>query len=559
MKISLLEMLNSAALPAIDPERRRKALSDLEGPLEPMFYAKQPTSILVCDGLPAMGVKPKKVSLAEFCAQRKFSWTGAPLIHQKRRQHLLEQPTQVCLETHSLQHWFHGFDDYVVVDLDCNHSKSLTAESKQGLNIKVGEGVFYYSRQNKPLNAGVCVGNYEGVLRSRAEGNEFHPYGFVAAQDDEPTNLFARFYGTGFYHADSHGDYTRFIQHAPTEAELEEIKMPDHLKILACTANLVPNCGINTPIPTMSFVTRRVIGLNGQREQFFYSYEKYWADMELRNPGSGVYALFDIDGEIIGTVDAKKQFTPNENYRWEGKKPALRCDSGADQGAIDQLQKSTAVNKDCRPIFLENIRFIVNFHANRKKTDGSNFYSKDECNYIKKMQRICENSDPEFVLYKIDDVREALSKKNMLLALSLELCAHMNYYQMNRNLIAAQPKKPVQKTFVEEIGKRTKSAEPIDQQAMTAVWKSLKQATGEGRWSVDKQQNLCLVGDMDKLESISQYLAKKSVKCLIEPFPQPPTFCLRVPATQLINKVLESMQSVTSPSVEKTFENKGMN
>ena len=555
MAMSLLEMFNKEAHPAMDQERLQKALADKEGPLEPLFSPSNPPAFLCVMGCPAFGAKPKKVPLAEFCRKRNFSWTSVPWIHQKRRQRMLEQPSEVFFQTYSLQRWFHGFDDYVIVNLDPNHSESSTAESKQGLNIKVGEGVFYYSPQNQPLNAGVCVGTYAGVIRSRAEDNGFYAYGFDTGHDDDPSNLFARFYGTGFYHAESHGDYTRLIQHAPLEVELDEINMPSQLKILAVTANLLTNTGITTPVPTLSLVTRRKVE---PWEQLLYSYGSYWADMERRNPGSGSYALFDIDGEIIGTVDAKKQFTLNENYRWEGKKPATRCDAGADERAMNLLEESTAVNKDYRSIFLANIRFIVNFHADRKKADRKNFYSKDECTYIKKMQKICENSDPEFVLNKIDDVREALLKRDMLLAMSLELCGHMNYYQLNRKLIAAQPKRLVQKTFVEEIGKQTMSVEPIAQQTMTAVWKSLKKATGENGWSVDQQQNLCLVGAIEKLESISQYLAKESVKCLIEPFPNPPTFCLRVPATPLIKKVLEPMQSVAPPSVQKTAEIKGM-
>lgn len=91
MKMSLLEQLLSqqpaqqnpiptetVVIEAFDSVRRRKALTDLEGPLEPLFYAKHPTTLLVADMPPALGGKPRKVPLAEYCKEEKFTWVGTP-------------------------------------------------------------------------------------------------------------------------------------------------------------------------------------------------------------------------------------------------------------------------------------------------------------------------------------------------------------------------------------------------------------------------------------------------------------------------------------------------
>jgi hypothetical protein len=598
MKMSLLEQLlsqqstqqnpiaaDSIVIESFDPVRRRKALTDLEGPLEPLFYAKHPTTLLVADMPPALGGQPRKVPLAEYCKEEKFTWVGTPLIHQKRRHKLFEIPTQTCVETHALQYWFHGKNDLLIANLDVNHSETsgashetlehivkisdlkVNASAADGSTVenyaaaagvvlpskvKVGKGVFYYPASKSPLKIGTCVGLYSGVIQSSAENAKFYPYGFRAGQDQDPSNLFAQNYATGFFDAQEYGDYTRFFQHAPTEAELAQIRMPNHLKALVATANLLPTCGIHTPIPTITFITRRNIEPN---EQLLYSYGDYWKDMHKSNSG-GSYALFDLVGEIIGTVDINNKFTVNKMYQHDGKKPAPRCDSRADLIAPNQLQANTAINNDYREIFLENIRFIVNFHANRKTPAGTNFYSKAELAFIARMQDLCKSNDPEHVLYKMDDIREDISKKSQaknLLALSLELCGHMMYYQCQRGLVASAQK--------QLMASQHKPAQPLhvaklDQPVINAIYRSLKAATGNNKWQIDSQQNFCLVASKDSLEPIRKHLTEQGLQPVVAPFPNTEDYCLRVKAAHLNNKELKPIQSSAISSVQQAMVKK---
>lgn len=508
-------------------ERRRKACLDLEGPLEPVFYAKHPKSLLVAKKPPALGGIPREIPLDSFCKQEKIIWAGAPRIHQKRRDTLFGQPCQVMLETHTLQSWAQGSDNLLIADMGDVGDTSI------------GKGVFYVPKNNKSLPAGVCVGVYTGAMSSRAADDHFYPYGFNGGQDKDPSNIFYQHYSTAFFDAQKYRNTTSFFQHGPSEEDLAKINMPAELKSLVATANIIPICGVCTPIPVNCFITVRATLPN---EALLFNYGEYWTDMQSRNNGSGSFALFDIQGDIIGTVDLDNQFTLNPAYKPGGKPPAPRCNAESYKIAMDLLERSTRVDREHVTLFLENLRFITNFHAERKKSDGKPFYSKKELEYIERMKKICKQNDAEKVLYRVDDIREEINKPELptLLPLSLELHIQMSYYMRQRDAMASASRQ------------KTHFVSKLDQEAIKLIYKSLKQSTGNKPWQIDKDQNFCLVGTLDELQPVKKHLDKHSLQPTLEVF-EAKNYCLRVKASSLLHKTLDIM----APPKEALIANNG--
>ncbi len=506
----------------------RSTNADLEGPLEPIFYAKPTETLLIADKPPALGGLVKSISVKDFCEQEKIQWSDAPLIHQKRRQNLFKNVAAVSLEVHSFQTWNQGAKHFVIADMSTNQEPQYKS---------VGKGAFYYSKDKKPLAAGVCVGNYSGVIVSQGDG-KFNPYGFLAGKDKTQVNTFWQLYGRALYDAQSVYNNTTYFQHALLEEDIEKVSMPAHLKKLVLTANLVPNQGVNSPVPTVSFISRREIQ---DGEPLCYPFGKYWTDMAESKAGDGSFALFDLDGDIIGMVDLQNRFTLNPRYNPEGKRPAPRCDAGDNERVCNILEAVTKVNRDCAVIFLNNIRFIANFHLNRKKSNGKSYYEKNDLAVIKKIQTMGSHDDPNQVFEQLEAFKNKLKVSHKHLEpLILELSIQLNFYKGHRQLLESKQKDT---SVATQTIPQQPTAARVDEPTIKVLYSVLKQNTTEKGWKMDTKQNFWIEGDEALLRQIRAHLEKLSVTSTLQKAANSEIFRLKLPASSLLNKPLTPMNT----------------
>ncbi len=507
---------------------QRSTNTDLEGPLEPVFYAKPLESLLIADKPPALGGIIKSISVKDFCEQQNIQWSNAPLVHQKRRQKLFQQVAAVALEVHTFQTWNKGAHHFVIADMSTNQAPQYKS---------VGKGAFYYSKDKSPLAAGVCVGNYSGVIVSQGDG-KFYPNGFLAGKDTTQMNTFWQLYGRALYDAQKIQNITTFFQHALLEEDLEKINMPEYLKKLVLTANLVPNGGVNSPIPTVSFISRREIQ---DGEPLCYPYGNYWKDMAEIKAGDGSFALFDLDGDIIGMVDLRNQFTLNPHYNPEGKRPAPRCDAGANDKVCAVLQESTRVNPDCAVIFLNNIRFIADFHLNRKKSNAENYYDKNDIAVIKKIQTLGSHDDSNQVFELIEAFIKKLKVSHKHLeSLILELAIQLNFYKGHRQLLETKHK--AESVATQNIPHQPTAAQ-LDEPTIKVLYSVLKQNTTEKGWKMDTKQHFWIEGDEVLLRQIRAHLDSFSVTSTLQKATNSQHFRLKLHASTLLNKHLTPMNA----------------
>lgn len=507
---------------------QRSTNADLKGPLEPVFYAKPTERLLIADKPPALGGVVKSISVKDFCEQDNIQWSDAPLIHQKRRQNLFQKVAAVSLEVHTFQTWNHGANHFVIADMSANQDSQYKS---------VGKGAFYHSKKKKPLPAGVCVGNYSGVIVSQGDG-KFYPNGFLAGRDKSQTNTFWQLYGRAIYDAQNVQNITTLFQHAPLEEDLEKIEMPEHLKKLVLTANLVPNGGVNSPVPTVSFISRRDIQ---DGEPLCYPYGNYWKDMDESKAGDGSFALFDIDGDIIGTVNLQNRFTVNPKYNPQGKRPTPRCNSEANDKVCYFVKESTKVNQDCAIIFINNTRFIANFHLNRKKLDGKSYYEKNDLAVIMKIQTICSHYNPNQVFEELEAFKNKLKVSHKHLEpLILELSIQLNFYKGHRQLLESNQKTTLAATHTIP---QQPTAARLDELTMKVLYSVLKQNTIEKGWKMDTQQNFWIEGDEALLRQIRAHLESFSVTSSLQKAANSQQFRLKLHASSLLNKPLTPMNT----------------
>lgn len=514
---------------AILPKRLQNNCADLEGPLEPVFYAKSQESLLISDKPPMLGGIVKSIPTIQFCSQEKIQWSEAPLLHRKRRENLFHNVARVNLEVHALQTWFQGANHFVIANMSANQNENFRS---------IGNGAFYFSKDKTPIPAGVCFANYTGIIISQGDG-KFYANGFLAGKQINEMNTFCQFYGNALYDAQSVRNTTTYFQHAPLEEELEGIKMPQNLKKLVLTANLVPNLGVNSPIPTISFISRREIQ---HGEPLCFPYGNYWKDMATNKQGDGSYALFDLDGDIIGTVNLKNQFTPNPKYNPEGKKPAPRCNAMANDKVCDLLASNTKINKDCAAIFQANIRFIINLYLNRKNTEDRDFYEKNDLLILKRIRTICLQDVPQKVSEELEPFLKKLEISHPHLnSVRLELFIQLKFYQHHHRLL--DPKSSTASVATAPLPQNP-TIGLLDEPTIKVLYAELKLKTIATGWKMDTHQNFWIEGDEAQLRQIRAHLSEQSVNSIFQKTADGKQFRLKLPASNLLNKHLLPMKTV---------------
>jgi len=149
------------------------------------------------------------------------------------------------------------------------------------------------------------------------------------------------------------------------------------------------------------------------------------------------------------------------------------------------------------------------------------------------------------LIHKIDDIREELSKFNLLLSLSSELNGFMLYYQQYRNSIKRESELSKSKP---KVSLKQPAFAQLDKPTNNAIYQSLKTATNNTTWKIDGEQNFCLVGKKNTLQNFETYFRKQSIDCTLTPFNKTQDFCLRVAAARLQNKQLKQLSTAALAS-----------
>lgn len=362
----------------------------------PLFYAANPATILYGK----LGEEPAAVKLEDFEKQGGFIWSNSPVTGSRARDRLFKNlniPRSLITLTNEIL--CNPFNDFAIFEI----------------NETANKGVFYWPTKNHVrdvLTKGRSLCVYSGSLGTAAVDNAFFEYGFLI---DDPGIQNSAFTDAGFGSPFINGQQFRNIgplmNHAPSEKKLDQIAyLPEELKKYVVTANISFSPTLQLGIPGLLARTLRDIH---PKEQLVFDYGEY---------GKKAYQLFDITGQIIGTVNSENQFEVNPDYI-PCDKLAPRCTAKIDEEAEKISAKQQLLACDSLSHYLvTNMAFVIELFQ-RRKIPGS------EQVFADMLACFDPTNNPSLVnqaLHKIVVIDKRLEKYPNLLPLYGELCIHFS-------------------------------------------------------------------------------------------------------------------------------------
>lgn len=269
---------------------------------ESAFYTRSPLKIRYAQQPPRIKNKWIDLNIEAFAKANHFKWTDGLWVPSHLRAFVFvndEYPISAISVVEDRLH--HPLEGLMVCEMD-----------------QIGKGLFL-SLEAKPLPIGTVVGIYAGRLEEQTSHND---YLMAATTTEHESAITDTLLNPGFNAIDQ-GNFTRFIQDAPTERELSKVRNLTRVQFEnVATANLFAMSATHYGFPITYFVTVREIQPG---EELTFSYE--WSDQKWERKGGR--AVRDINGNIIGRFKTPEKILLNDSFVASEDKKAPRSDPHA--------------------------------------------------------------------------------------------------------------------------------------------------------------------------------------------------------------------------------------
>jgi len=366
----------------------------------PAFYSRKPESIKIFD-------KSKgtitEVPVEQFEAEESITWSESPSVHSDRKRLILLD------EDLRVKHL------NLIYELLYFNSPKLAITH---INDTVGKGVIA-AQDFKQYD---IIGLYSGLLDSRSVDADFKPYAYVCSEEQNSSSGFSTYYGTSLIDASQIRNHMSYIQHAPNEESLASLTLPDDVRKIVATSNVVVFTYNHLQWPILLLIVARDVK---EGEQLFIDYGTYWKESQVHNCSDGSYALFDLDSEKIGTVNLEGSFHLNPDYTVKSTKTTIPVDVTALNIQISLHIKEVSLTKGKNNIgryLRENVRRVL---ENARETH-SNKHKK----LFSSIEKCLSNDDPLKVYNAITHVMKRFninSKKDIEIT-ERELYLYLNTF-----------------------------------------------------------------------------------------------------------------------------------
>ncbi len=391
-KAMALQLLDKAGF---DQESYRAELRrKFETAPEPLFFSTRPKTIK----LGKLGKKLFEIPLEKFESHAKITWSDSPLLGQEIR-------TELFRDTDFPR----GFNAAIAEYLHRDISNFAICD----INETVGKGLVFVPSAAKPtLPAGTVLGLYTGILSSAHTGNDFYAYGYrIDKIPETPTAFSALGLGKPFFDAERYRNITSYVQHAPDENTLSQIKnLPDEIKACIARANVLAAPSVHCGVDVLLFCTSRDIRPEkDQTELLFLDYGSYFEGKS--------YQLFDIQGNTVGTVNANNELeiapgyippaNPRETPKVLPEKDIVKIIENESHEAQNVLTL----------YFFEQVKFVIELYRKRNIPETEKILGE----FIQNLAKIKESGTAHDLIDKVVTIDKKLDPYPALHPLRQEL------------------------------------------------------------------------------------------------------------------------------------------